>query len=119
MSKILVVDDEDDLREMIGFMLRKEGYEIEEASDGNDFLNKLDKFKPNLVTLDVMMPGLTTREIFEQLPEKQHKPQIIMLTVVRFSENEKEKLFSLANVVDYIYKPFEIDEFLSTVKKHM
>jgi len=59
MSRIMVVDDERDLREMVSFMMEKEGFETEMAEDGSDFLDKLDRFQPDLVTLDVMMPGLT------------------------------------------------------------
>jgi len=119
MSKIMVVDDEQDLREMISLMMEKEGYEIEEAKDGSDFLNKIDEFQPDLVTLDVMMPGLTTKDILEQLKEKQTKPKIILLSVVQFSEGEKNKIFAMGNIVDYITKPFDLSEFIETVEKHI
>jgi DNA-binding response OmpR family regulator len=119
MSKIMVVDDEQDLREMISLMMEKEGYEIEEAKDGSDFLNKIDEFQPDLVTLDVMMPGLTTKDILEQLKEKQTNPKIILLSVVQFLEAEKNKIFAMGNIVDYITKPFDLSEFIETVKKHI
>jgi len=119
MTKIMVVDDEPDLREMLNLMMEKEGFETETAEDGSDFLEKIDVFQPDLVTLYVMMPGLTTMEILEKLKEKNSKPKIILLTVVRFSEEEKKKLFEMGNIVDYITKPFEIDVFIDTVKKHV
>ena len=119
MSKIMVVDDEQDLREMINLMMEKEGYEIEAAKDGSDFLDKIDEFQPDLVTLDVMMPGLTTKDILEQLKEKRTKPKIILLSVVQFSEEEKNKIFAMGNIVDYITKPFDLSEFIETVERHI
>jgi DNA-binding response OmpR family regulator len=114
----MVVDDEQDLREMIDLMMKKEGFETELAVNGADFLEKIDVFQPNIVTLDVMMPGLTTKEILEKLKEKKSNPKIILLTVVRFSDEEKKKLFEMGNVVDYITKPFDFDELIHIVKKH-
>ncbi len=116
MTKIMVVDDEQDLREMINLMMQKEGFKTELAVDGTDFLNKIDVFHPDLVTLDVMMPGLTTKEILDQLREKSCKPKIILLTVVRFSDEEKKKLFEMG-VIDYITKPFEFEDLMESVKK--
>jgi len=66
----MVVDDETDLRERLDLYLKKEGFETNTTEDGSDFLKKLDDFQPDLVTLDVMMPGLKTTEIFEKLKEK-------------------------------------------------
>jgi DNA-binding response OmpR family regulator len=118
MTKIMIVDDEQDLREMLNLMLRKEGFETEMVENGEDFLNKIDNFQPDLVTLDVMMPGLTTREILEKLPEKKTKPKIILLTVVRYSEEEKQKLYQ-KGIVDYVTKPFELDELINTIQKYV
>jgi DNA-binding response OmpR family regulator len=118
MTKIMIVDDEDDLREMIGIMLHKEGFETEMAKDGADFLDKIDDFKPDIVTLDVMMPGLTTKEILEKLKEKITKPKIILLTVVRYSEEEKQRLYEMG-IVDYITKPFEVDELTNSIHEQV
>ena len=119
MSKIMVVDDEQDLREMVSFMMEKEGFETMMAEDGSDFLDKLDQFNPDIVTLDVMMPGLKTRKILEGLKDKKSNPKIILLTVVRYSEEEKKELFKTGNIVDYITKPFDIDELMNRINKHL
>ena len=118
MTKIMVVDDEQDLREMIELMLRKEGFQTDTAENGSDLLNKIDVFQPDLVTLDVMMPGLTTREILEKLKEKKTKPKIILLTVVRYSEEEKQKLVQMG-IVDYVTKPFELGNLINTIHNHV
>ena len=115
----MIVDDETDLRDMLNLLLVKEGFETTTAEDGQDFLNKIDDFQPDLVTLDVMMPGLTTKEILEKIQTKETKPKIILLTVVRFSDEEKTSIFKKGNIVDYINKPFEIDDFTGSVRKHL
>jgi len=113
MTKIMVVDDEPDLREMLNLMLHKEGFETETAENGSDFLNKLDEFN------DIMMPGLTTSEILKELKEKKSNPKIILLTVVRYSEEEKKKIVSMGNIVGYVTKPFDIDELTERIHKHI
>ena len=115
----MIVDDEQDLVEMLQIMLNKEGFETSTAEDGQEFLDKIDTFQPNLVTLDVMMPGLTTREILEKLKDKKSKPKIILLTVVRYSDEEMQKVSKMGNIVDYITKPFELDELIQTIHKHV
>jgi two-component system, OmpR family, alkaline phosphatase synthesis response regulator PhoP len=116
MTKVMVVDDEKDLREMIELLLKKEGYETQTAENGEDFLNKVDKFQPDLVTLDVMMPGLKTREILEEIKNKKSKPKIILLTVVQFSKEEAKKLSEMG-VVEYIRKPFDFEYLVGAVNK--
>jgi DNA-binding response OmpR family regulator len=118
MIKIMIVDDEQDLREMIELMLHKEGFQTKTAENGLDLLNKIDDFQPDLVTLDVMMPGLTTREILDKLKEKKTKPKIILLTVVRYSEEEKQKLYQ-KGIVDYVTKPFELSTLINTIHNHV
>ena len=104
---------------MLSLMLHKEGFDTEIAGGGSEFLNKIDTFDPDLVTLDVMMPGLTTSEILKKLKEKKSKPKIILLTVVRYSDEEKEKVYQMGNVVDYLTKPFDIDELTERIYKHI
>lgn len=119
MTKIMVVDDQKMMRDMINTMFKKEGYETETAENGEDFLNKIDIFQPELVTLDVMMPGLKTQEILEKLKEKQAKPKIILLTVIQFTDDQRDKLFKMGNVVGYLTKPFDLHELMDAVKKHI
>ena len=119
LTKIMIVDDESDFREMLKIMLTKEGFVTETAVNGSDFLEKVDDFHPDIVTLDVMMPGLKTERILEQLKIKECKPKIILLTVVRYSEDEEKKLLEKKYIVDNIKKPFDFDDFICTVKKYM
>jgi len=71
-----------------------------------------------------MMPGLTTKEILEKLKEKSCNPKIVLLTVIRYSKEEKKKIMNMGNVVDYlrfirITKPFEIDNLSNEIKKSL
>ena len=118
MTKVLIVDDEPDHRDMVRMMLQGEGFETELAMDGIDFLEKVDMFQPDLVTLDVMMPGPATSDILEKLEGKKSNPKIILLTVIKFYR-EEQKVFEKWNIVDYIKKPFEIDDFMDAIKKHV
>ena len=117
MTKIMIVDDEPDIREMLNLFLKNEDFDTKTAANGDDFLDKIDEFNPDIVTLDVMMPGLKTTEILEKLKEKQSKSKVILLTVVRFDGDEK-RIFEQGNVVDYITKPFDIDVLMDAVRKH-
>jgi len=119
LGKVMIVDDELDLREMLVIMFQNEGFETETAKDGSDFLHKIDTFKPELVILDIMMPGLPISEILRKLRKKESKPKIILLSVVRYSEDEIKKLFKMGKIVEYIKKPFEIDTLMTAVKKHV
>ena len=119
MSRVLIVDDDQDLREMIHLIVKKQGFEVAMAENGEDFLEKIDCFHPDLVTLDVMMPGLTTLEILQKLKKKKHHPKIVLLTVVRYSEKERQDLFEKGNIVDYLTKPFEVNDLIHTIQKHL
>ena len=112
MTKIMIVDDEPDLRNMINLMLEKEGYETLTAENGPEFLEKVEQYKPDLVTLDVMMPDMTTKEILKHLQEKETNPKIILLTVVQYSQEEIDKILALGNIVEYMNKPFDVLDLL-------
>ena len=119
MARVMVVDDEEDLRNLVKMVMEKEGFEVESAEDGNDFLKKVDRFQPDIVILDVMMPGPSTKEILQKLREKGVDSKIVLLTVVRFSSEEIKKLSEMGNVVGYMTKPFDIPELISEINKHV
>ena len=119
MARVMVVDDEEDLRNLVKMVMEKEGFEVESAEDGNDFLEKVDRFQPDIVILDVMMPGPSTKEILQKLREKGVDSKIVLLTVVRFSSEEIKKLSEMGNVVGYMTKPFDIPELVSEINKHI
>ena len=112
-KKILVVDDEPDIRNSVKLILEKEGYEVATAVNGDDCLKKLTKSKPDLILLDIMMPGTPVREVVKKIKGS----KIAYLSVVRTSEAEKEQLLKSSNIVDFIQKPFDIKDLIKRVKK--
>ena len=114
----MVVDDEENLLELVKAVLEQEGFEVITASNGPECLEKLKKVKPDLILLDVMMPGMSGREILEKIREnpKTRNLKVAFLTVVRYSEMGKKDLEKL-HVLDYITKPFDNKELVRRVKK--
>ena len=120
MKKILIVDDHADVIESLQKIVKKMGYTSSSAHNGEEFLKKVKVYNPDLVLLDVMMPGLTTKEILAELKRmKLTKTKIILLTVVRFADDEIAELKSKSNVIDYITKPFGVDDLMVRIKKNI
>jgi len=112
-KKILVVDDEEDIRTSVKTILEKKGYKVVTAVDGDDGLKKWVAEKPDLVIMDIMMPGTPVREIVP----KMKGTKVIYLSVVRTSEAEREDLMKAKNLVGFIQKPFDIKVLLTEIKK--
>ena len=110
---IMIVDDEPDNVATVKAVLLKKGYRVVAAADGDDCLQKLSKQKVDLVLIDIMMPGTPVREIVEKI----NGTKIAYLSVVRLSEAEQEELLKSKNIVDFIQKPFDIDDLAARVKK--
>ncbi|MFP3908371.1 MAG: response regulator transcription factor [Archaeoglobaceae archaeon] len=118
MTKIMIVDDSGDIRESLKALMEKEGYETHLAFNGEEFVGKVEEVQPDLVLLDVMMPGLSTSEILDRLKErKMDSLKIVLITVVRFSEEEIQQLMSESSIVDYIIKPFDVVDVSKRVSK--
>lgn len=109
---ILVVDDEADIRDTVRAVLEEEGYRVIEAFSADDCLSKLKEESPDLILMDIMMPGTPVKDVMPKINQK-----VAYLSVVRVSEAEKEDLMKSKNVVDFIHKPFDIDELARKVKK--
>ena len=111
---IMIVDDEEDIRETVKLILAKNNFSVITAVNGDDCLEKLKKNrKPSLILMDIMMPGTPISKIVPQIKDI----PIAYLSVVRMSEAEKEELLGQKNIVDYIQKPFDINDLLERVKK--
>lgn len=115
-KKILIVDDEKPISDILRFNLKKEGYEIEVAFDGEEAINKTFEFKPDLVLLDVMIPKYDGFEVCKKIREKLSIP-IIMVTA---KEEELDKILGLElGADDYITKPFSVRELTARVKANL
>ncbi|MEC1178977.1 response regulator [Metasolibacillus meyeri] len=105
MVKILVVDDEEILRMLIRDTLEDMGYEIDEAEDGQDALQKLARESYDVMLLDYMMPNLTGIEVIERLPQQIKEQLTIIMLTAKSQESDKQRV--LDKGVDYFMsKPF-------------
>lgn len=109
MSHILIIDDDIHINEMLEEVLIQEGYQVSHAYSGTEALLFLANEKPDLILLDLMLPGVTGEEV---LPQIEKIPVIVMSAKVEV----KDKVALLLNgAEDYITKPFEIEELLARI----
>ncbi|MFQ6136831.1 MAG: response regulator transcription factor [Candidatus Hydrothermarchaeales archaeon] len=117
MTKIMVVDDEDGMRFMIRKILEREGYEVTEAGSGEECLEMLKHDKPDLILLDVMMPGLDGWEVCKKIRENKESESItVAMLTVKSADEDKVKSFDEGLADWHINKPFERERLLKTVK---
>lgn len=113
MTKVLVVEDEESFSEAISFMLRKEGFEVAVAADGNAALVEFDKGGADIVLLDLMLPGLSGTEVCREI-RKRSKVPVIMVTA---KDSEIDKVVGLElGADDYVTKPFSSRELIARIK---
>lgn len=114
--KVLIVDDEKNIVDIIAFNLKKEGYQVITASDGEEGVRKTFEENPDLILLDIMMPKMDGYEACRKIREKKHTP-IIMLTA---RAEEVDKVLGLEmGADDYVTKPFGVRELMARVKANL
>lgn len=114
MKKILIIEDEENIRELVTYNLKASGYETIEAEDGLTGITQAYKTKPDLILLDIMLPGKDGYEICRELRQDNIKTPIIMLTA---KSEEVDKVLGLEfGADDYVAKPFGIRELLARIK---
>ena len=109
-QKVLIVDDEADLLEMVGFQFRAKGFEVQSAGNGLEALIKLKDFHPDLIILDINMPKMGGIEFYSKICGPDGKPLYPVL-VLTARANIKE-LFTNLNIEGFMIKPFEIDRLI-------
>jgi two-component system alkaline phosphatase synthesis response regulator PhoP len=113
MTKILVVDDEPSITKLVSAYLKPEGYEVYTAADGNAGLKAARTFKPDLIILDLMLPGIDGIELLSRL-RRESDVYVIMLTA---RTDETDKIVGLSvGADDYVTKPFSPRELVARVK---
>jgi two-component system phosphate regulon response regulator PhoB len=116
MNRILIVEDEEALRELMSFNLTKAGYDVVEAENANDALIFLEEITPDLVILDIMMPGLKGTQ-FLQIMKKSPKYSYIPVIIVSARSSEADIVEGLElGADDYITKPFSMKVLIAKVK---
>lgn len=114
--KILVVDDEKPIADILKFNLEKEGYDVELAYDGDEAVKKTYKDNPDLVILDIMLPKKDGFQVLKDI-RKEYKIPVLMLTA---KEEEVDKILGLElGADDYITKPFSMRELVARIKANL
>lgn len=113
MSKILIVEDEQTIVDLIAFNLKREGFEVESAYDGITGLDKALHCGADLILLDVMLPGMNGFDLLQKLRQESDVP-VIMVTA---REEERDKIFGLeTGADDYMTKPFSVKELVARIR---
>ena len=116
-EKILIIEDEADLVKGLKLNLADEGYEVEWASDGREGLRRALEEAPDLIILDIMLPGMNGLEVCRELRQKKANIPVIMLTA---KGEEVDKIVGLEiGADDYMTKPFSVRELLARIKAHL
>jgi DNA-binding response OmpR family regulator len=117
MAKILIVDDDILITGLMQTLVNMDGHEAIIVNDSNEAMETAISVRPNLITLDLMMPGLSGYDLCELL---RANPQFNQTPIIIISAKEdtqsKEKAFKLG-ATEYINKPFDIDHFLKTIQR--
>jgi CheY-like chemotaxis protein len=111
-ARVLIVDDEFDIRQAVAEVLAEEGHQVLSAGDGAEALAYLREFHPNLVLLDLMMPGMNG---WEFRAAQQGDPDIRSIPVVILSALGRE---SSIDADGFMQKPFDLDDLLAMVQRH-
>lgn len=113
MTRVLVVEDEPNLREPLVYLLEKEGYEVSEAEDGNKAISEFRSSNIDLILLDLMLPGISGNEVCRIIRSESQVP-IIMITA---KDTEIDKVVGLEiGADDYVTKPYSTRELLARMK---
>ena len=110
--RILVVDDEPPIAELLSAALTFEGYQVSVAATGAEALDLARTFRPNLVMLDVMLPDLDGNEVSRRLRQQGEQVPIVFLTA---RDTTEDKVEGLAMGDDYVTKPFSVEELMARV----
>ncbi|AYL94079.1 response regulator [Mucilaginibacter celer] len=117
MRRILAVDDDKDILDIIRYILEESGYEVSVLADGKDFFDRVEKFTPDLILLDIMLGSLDGRELCRKLKENS-ETRAIPVILVSASHNPG-KLNQAGAPDDFIAKPFDIDDLLGSISRQL
>ncbi len=117
MQRILAVDDDKDILEVLQYILEDSGYEVETLADGHFLFERIKAHHPDLIILDIMLGNMDGRELCREVKAKRSTTDIpvILLSATHYAETRKQN----GNPDDFIAKPFDIDVLLLSVQKQL
>ncbi len=113
-ARVLVVDDEPNITDLVTTALRYEGFEVASAHDGREALAAVDSFRPDLIVLDVMLPDLDGFEVQRRLLDRGRPTPVVFLTA-RDATEDKVRGLTIGGD-DYVTKPFSLDELVARIR---
>ncbi|MFQ6136959.1 MAG: PleD family two-component system response regulator [Candidatus Hydrothermarchaeales archaeon] len=117
MLKVMNVDDSPDMLHLMDWILQKEGYNVIEATSGEECLEKLEKERPDVILLDVMMPGINGWEICKQIKGDASTRDIpVVMFTIRSRDEDIARSFEYAGAEWHVSKPFKIRDLLDVLK---
>jgi len=117
-KRILCIEDEPDMIDLIRIILQRRGYEIQGAAGGQEGIRKVREWLPDLVLLDLMMPDMDGWEVYQQMKAEEKTRNIPVIVVTAKAQNIDKVLgLHIAKVDDYVAKPFSPSELLASVEK--
>ena len=117
MKRILVVDDDEQVRQIVKKYLKKQGYHVYAAESGAKALSLLEAFQPDLVFLDIVMPDMSGLDVLPMIKQKYPELRVIMLTGLNQEEIWRKAMTSGAT--DFLSKPFSFEQLWSNVTLHL
>jgi DNA-binding response OmpR family regulator len=116
-KKVLVADDDPEILTMLGIRLSKKGYDVIEAADGNQTLAQARKHHPDVVVLDVMMPGKNGWEVAKELRADQQLSNVAIVMLTAIGERVNEMTSPLYGADEFVDKPFEFADLESKIRR--
>jgi CheY-like chemotaxis protein len=117
MFRILVIDDDPDVRTVLNILLRKQGFEVETASKKEEVFGKIEAFKPSMILLDVLLSGYDGRKVCQEIKDD---PQTKDIPVIMFSAHPGAAgKFESYGADDFISKPVNAETLFSKINQHM
>ena len=115
---VLIIDDDDGVRDLLTFMVKKEGFRAEVAVDGEEGVQKTERLRPDLILLDLMMPRYGGFEVLRQLQGSDLSRIPIVIITGRYTDRSTaEMIRQESNVVDFLEKPLKPSVFVATLER--
>lgn len=114
---ILLIEDDMNIAQYVKFKLEKVGYAVVHDDNGIDGLESVESLKPDLVVMDMMMPGLDGREVTERIKEQQILNPRRIIVLSGKEENEEVKALFELGIYDYLQKPFDFENLLIRIER--
>lgn len=115
---VLIIDDDDGVRDLLTFLVKKEGFRADVAVDGEDGFQKAERLKPDLILLDLMMPRYGGFEVLRQLQGSELSRIPIVIVTGRYTDRSTaEMIRQESNVVDFLEKPLKPQVLASTLER--